>query len=137
MKKLIIILTTFCLTMTLCFNCFAQPNKNENAFDNLSYDLSICAAFYAIMAATTDQPELRKHYLFIAKNSIIAASDLIQYTNLNPEIAATRYKAALIIMLAELSDAAGNTTALYNDYGKLCIAIIDNPEKRLRYWLNK
>lgn len=55
----------------------------------------------------------------------------------NEEVTKARIEMALKSMLKDIDNKLSNAAIVINKYGEFCKELLENPEARLQYWLDK
>ena len=100
-----------------------SANDPQQARVNLASDLATCAAYYTVLGRGNQRFE----------NAINYAFDLAAGLS-NVEFAIIRRNTSLSEIRQELGYNWANAT---NKYGQFCNKIVEEPETRLKYWLEK
>ena len=118
----------------LCFTApvFAYPL--EDAQTNLASDYAVCTAYYLISANAfrESHPETaqvfdRTYFQTLEKTILLS----------NKKVTIARVELSTKEMLTEIDNDRSNISILTNNFGIDCKSWIKEPEKRLRYWLEK
>ncbi|EMV9318745.1 TPA: hypothetical protein ACVOYJ_004013 [Vibrio diabolicus] len=115
------------------FSALSYGYSSERAVANLSSDYATCAAYY----------------LFMAKGLEASGSDSSQLNDLgamafegavmfsNEEVSKSRVKLSYKQLIEETDSDYSNSAILIDKYGSTCKSVLEDPEARLNYWLEK
>lgn len=108
------------------------------ALDKHAQEMATCAAYftvvYQVLKTSTDKNDTERAEKFreqmneAVKYSLLMSSEKIT--------AARTDKAIKELVRKTDNNPVANMSVLYNEYGFLCMDVIDNPFKRLKYWLD-
>ncbi len=105
----------------------------DRARNNLAHEFAECGAYYQLLA---QQPRLddamKKRFSEDGTNLVKLSAT---FTNMN--LATARYELALKTMTREMDSDWGNMSIVLNKYAFSCKDLAENPDARLRYWLDK
>lgn len=108
------------------------------ALDRHAQEMATCAAYftvvYQVLKTGNDKDDAVRAEKFrdqmneAVKYSLLMSDEKITRARADKEIKAMLRKTD--------NNPAANMSALYNEYGFLCMDVIENPFKRLKNWLN-
>ena len=108
------------------------------ALDKHAQEMATCGAYFTVVYQTlktsNDRNDLERAEKFrgqmneAVKYSILMSSEKITRARADKEIKEMIRKTD--------NNPVANMSVLYNEYGFLCMDVIDNPFKRLKYWLD-
>jgi len=108
------------------------------ALDKHAQEMATCAAYftvvYQVLKTSNDKDDAKRAEKFrgqmneAVKYSLLMSDEKITRDRADKEIKAMLRKTD--------NNPAANLSVLYNEYGFLCMDVIENPFMRLKYWLN-
>jgi hypothetical protein len=108
------------------------------ALDKHAQEMATCAAYftvvYQVLKTSTDKNDAERAEKFREQ-----MNEAVKYSLLmsSEKITAARTDKAIKEMIRKTdNNPVANMSVLYNEYGFLCMDVIDNPFKRLKYWLD-
>jgi len=141
MKKLLSILV---LSLLLSGNSYAETTEEKRShyiYNNLSLEYTECQHYYLIAseAVKTNDPDsnIIKNFLQSSKLSSELAFMYGQEAGMTVEAMLARTKILVKEMLKPLNNNYANISILLNKYGEKCKSMIETPEVRNQYWINK
>ena len=141
MKKLlgIVVLGLFCCNFSSAE--IIEQKRNQYIYNNLSMDYNACQHYFLIMseALKTNNPDPAKVKNFV-DNSKLASQLAFSYgvdAGLTNEAILARSKILINEMLKYINNDFTNMSVLFLEYGEFCKSLIDTPEIRNQYWINK
>ena len=141
MRKLLAIVV---LGLLWCNNILAQTNeekRNAYIFNNLSLEYTECQHYFLIAseAVKTNNPDsdLIKIYLQNSKLSGDLAFNYGTEAGMTVEAMLSRTKLIVNEMLKSMNNSYVNISVLINKYGQNCKSMLETPEVRNQYWINK
>lgn len=122
------LITALLLIPTLCF-----AYDGERAKNNLAHEFAECGAYYMLVAGAPGlSPETASG---LQKKGEKAAEFSIELST--PDLTRARHELAVKTMMRELKGTWDKISIINNQYGYPCIDLMENPEARMRYWLEK
>ena len=141
MKKLLVIVV---LGLLLSGNAYSETTEEKRSlyiYNNLSSEYTECQHYYLIAseAVKTNDPDsdVIKNFLQSSKLSSELAFMYGQEAGMTVEAMLARTKILVNEMLKPLNNNYANISILLNKYGEKCKSMIDTPEVRNQYWINK
>ena len=141
MKKLLGIIV---LGLLLSGNAYSETTEEKRSlyiYNNLSSEYTECQHYYLIAseAVKTNDPDsdVIKNFLQSSKLSSELAFMYGQEAGMTVEAMLARTKILVNEMLKPLNNNYANISILLNKYGEKCKSMIDTPEVRNQYWINK
>ena len=141
MKKLLGIIV---LSLLLSGNSYAETTEEKRShyiYNNLSLEYTECQHYYLIAseAVKTNDPDsnIIKNFLQSSKLSSELAFMYGQEAGMTVEAMLARTKILVNEMLKPLNNNYANISILLNEYGEKCKSMIETPEVRNQYWINK
>jgi hypothetical protein len=141
MKKLLGIMV---LGLLLGGNGYAETTEEKRShyiYNNLSLEYTECQHYYLIAseAVKTNDPDsnIIKNFLQSSKLSSELAFMYGQEAGMTVEAMLARTKILVNEMLKPLNNNYANISILLNKYGEKCKSMIETPEVRNQYWINK
>ena len=141
MKKLLGIVV---LSLLLSGSGYAETTEEKRShyiYNNLSLEYTECQHYYLIAseAVKTNDPDsdVIKNFLQSSKLSSELAFMYGQEAGMTVEAMLARTKILVNEMLKPLNNNYANISILLNKYGEKCKSMIDTPEVRNQYWINK
>ena len=128
-RHLILLAYAMPATVTMSVNAY-EP---ERAMVNLSHDMAECAAYFAFVSESPGLDEDTKSTLLTKSGGMLVAATQIS----NAEVAQARVELAMKTMAREMKHNWSNASIINNKYGYICIDLFDDPEARMKYWLEK
>ena len=108
------------------------------ALDKHAEEMATCAAYftavYQVLKTGNDKNDAERAEKFRGQ-----MNDAVKYSILmsSEEITRARTDKAIKEMMRKTdNNPVANMAVLYNEYGFLCMDVIENPFKRLKYWLD-
>ena len=108
------------------------------ALDKHAQQMATCAAYftvvYQVLKTGTDKDDAERAEKFRGQmNEAVKYSILMS----SEKITAARTDKAIKEMIRKTdNNPVANMSVLYNEYGFLCMDVIENPFRRLKYWLD-
>ena len=121
----------FAMPTAVAMNVHAY--EPERAMVNLSHEMAECAAYFAVISEMPGLDEDTKAALQTKSGGMLVAAIQIS----NTEVAQARAELAMKTMAREMKNNWSNVSIINNKYGYLCIDLFDDPEARMKYWLEK
>ena len=122
------------LTICLCtFSVLSHAYSSERAIANLSSDYATCAAYYLFMAKGLEASDSDSSQL--TRMGILAFEGAVMLSN--KKVTKSRVKLSYQQFVEETGSNFSNSAILIEKYGLICKSVLENPETRLNYWLNK
>ena len=141
MKKILGIVV---LGLLLSGNAYSETTEEKRSlyiYNNLSSEYTECQHYYLIAseAVKTNDPDsdVIKNFLQSSKLSSELAFMYGQEAGMTVEAMLARTKILVNEMLKPLNNNYANISILLNKYGEKCKSMIDTPEVRNQYWINK
>jgi len=141
MKKILGIIV---LSLLLSGNAYSETTEEKRSlyiYNNLSSEYTECQHYYLIAseAVKTNDPDsdVIKNFLQSSKLSSELAFMYGQEAGMTVEAMLARTKILVNEMLKPLNNNYANISILLNKYGEKCKSMIDTPEVRNQYWINK
>lgn len=139
-KQFIIIL----IILAFVENVFAETleeKRDKYIYNNLSSEYTECQHYYLIVSEalkTNDpDPEVVKKYLDSSKLAGEIAFMYGQDAGMTVEAMLARTKILVDQMLKPLNNNYANISILIEKYHNQCNSMLDNPEIRNQYWINR
>lgn len=126
-----LILLAFAMPAAVTMNVHAY--EPERAMVNLSHELAECAAYCAVVSTSPGLDEDTEAALRTKSGAMLVAAAQIS----NAEVAQARAELAMKTMAREMKNNWSNASIINNKYGYPCINLFDDPEARIKYWLEK
>lgn len=105
----------------------------ERARNNLAHDFAECAAYYQLMGEQPRIDDAAKKNFSDVSASLMQLS--VGLTSL--KLAYARFEMALKTLTREMDNNWGNLSIVLNKYAYPCKDMVENPQARLQYWLDK
>ncbi|MDC0124860.1 hypothetical protein OAP15_05050 [Candidatus Pelagibacter sp.] len=141
MKKILGIIV---LSLLLSGNAYSETTEEKRSlyiYNNLSSEYTECQHYYLIAseAVKTNDPDsdVIKNFLQSSKLSSELAFMYGQEAGMTVKAMLARTKILVNEMLKPLNNNYANISILLNKYGEKCKSMIDTPEVRNQYWINK
>ena len=132
------------LGLLLSGNVYSETTEEKRSlyiYNNLSSEYTECQHYYLIAseAVKTNDPDsdVIKNFLQSSKLSSELAFMYGQEAGMTVEAMLARTKILVNEMLKPLNNNYANISILLNKYGEKCKSMIDTPEVRNQYWINK
>ena len=119
--------------LLLSFSTVAHSYEPERAIVNLADDLSTCAAFYLFMSRGLEKMD--KDSTGLKASAAEAHKIAVSISNL--KVTGARIEMSLKEMVKEMDGNWSNSSIILNKYGAQCKAMVENPDIRFQYWLDK
>lgn len=118
-----------------------EEKRSHYIYNNLSLEYSECQHYYLIAseAVKTNNPDSNviKNFLQSSKLSSELAFMYGQEAGMTIEAMLARTEILVKEMLKPLNDNYANISILLNKYGEKCKSMIETPEVRNQFWINK
>ena len=141
MKKLILILVFALLVNGNAFGETLDEKRNQYIYNNLSFEYSECQHYYLIVSealkTNNPDPKVIQDYLSASKSAGDIAFVFGQEAGLTVEAMLARTKMLVDQMLKPLNNNYANISILMEKYHNQCNSMLDNPEIRNQYWINR
>jgi hypothetical protein len=141
MKKTLLIIV---LSLFLGGNTYAETTEEKRShyiYNNLSLEYTECQHYYLIAseAVKTNDPDTNmiKNFLQSSKLSSQLAFMYGQDAGMTVEAMLARSEILVKEMLKPLNNNYANISILLNKYGEKCKSMLETPEVRNQYWINK
>ena len=105
----------------------------ERATNNMAHDFANCSAYFSLLVEMKELSEEAKAQYKESSFRMYAVS--VQLTN--SQTASARVQMSLKEMEVKLDGKAANWSILLNENAALCKGVAENPEARMKYWLEK
>ena len=132
------------LGLLLSGNVYSETTEEKRSlyiYNNLSSEYTECQHYYLIAseAVKTNDPDsdVIKNFLQSSKLSSELAFMYGQEAGMTVEAMLARTKILVKEMLKPLNNNYANISILLNKYGEKCKSMIETPEVRNQYWINK
>lgn len=125
----------FLLFICLVYTQTLYAYDEKRAISNLASDYSRCASYYLIAkegVIKTGKKEIAEQFDKPYKLSFMTAVRLS-----NVKVTEARVELSVKSQMKEMGKNYSNFAILINKYGEFCKQLINNPDKRLKYWLKK
>ena len=141
MKKLLGIVVLGLLLVSNVYGETVDQKRNHYIYNNLSMDYNACQHYFLIMseALKTNDSDPSKVKNFV-DSSKLASQLAFSYgvdAGLTNEAMLARSKILINEMLKSINNDFTNMSVLLLEYGEFCKSLIDTPEIRNQYWINK
>jgi len=141
MKKLLGIVVLGLLLVSNVYGETVDQKRNHYIYNNLSMDYNACQHYFLIMseALKTNDSDPAKVKNFV-DSSKLASQLAFSYgvdAGLTNEAMLARSKILINEMLKSINNDFTNMSVLFLEYGEFCKSLIDTPEIRNQYWINK
>ena len=141
MKKFLGILVLVLLWCNISFAETTEEKRSHYIYNNLSLEYTECQHYYLIAseAVKTNDPDTNmiKNFLQSSKLSSELAFMYGQEAGMTVEAMLARAEILVKEMLKPLNNNYANISILLNKYGEKCKSMIETPEVRNQYWINK
>ena len=156
MKKYIIYLLVAFPAIVAAKDDAQIPERKIEAVNNFSSEASMCSAFFTIVAGSmqkkldtnkdlSDEERTKtlniynKYMAYTDKTIALVSSLNLIDRNKEMAIAVTlaRYDLEYNSMVKEINYNLNNISILLSKHLTFCIDLVNNPEKRLKYWVEK
>ena len=110
------------------------------AVNNLTHEYAVCAAYFGVVSIAfenSNDPTTAAQYSELMNHALTYALASGDSIGLLQETTASRYKIAIEEMQDRIDGNTANISVLYGDYMKSCTVAMEDPERRLGYWLSK
>ena len=141
MKKTLLIIV---LSLFLGGNTYAETTEEKRShyiYNNLSLEYTECQHYYLIAseAVKTNDPDTNmiKNFLQSSKLSSQLAFMYGQDAGMTVEAMLARSEILVKKMLKPLNNNYANISILLNKYGEKCKSMLETPEVRNQFWINK
>ena len=118
-----------------------EEKRSHYIYNNLSLEYTECQHYYLIAseAVKTNDPDsnIIKNFLQSSKLSSELAFMYGQEAGMTVEAMLARTKILVNEMLKPLNNDYANISILLNKYGEKCKSMLDTPEVRNQFWINK
>ena len=111
-----------------------------DVFNNMAQETVECAAYFGIVSVgfeNSNKPDAAKKYEEIRDNALERATIVTEKAGLKPETVGARFNIAVEEMSKRIDMNTSNISILMNDYRDLCTEVMNDPEKRGRYWTER
>ena len=141
MKKLlgIVVLGLFYCNLSMAESI--DQKRNRYIYNNLSMDYNACQHYFLIMSEALREnngdPAVVKNYVDSSKLASELAFSYGLKSGVSNEAMLARSKILIDEMFKSINNDFTNMSVLFLKYGKLCKNLIDKPEIRSQYWINK
>ena len=139
-----IFLSILVVGFLLSGNVYSETTEEKRSlyiYNNLSSEYTECQHYYLIAseAVKTNDPDsdVIKNFLQSSKLSSELAFMYGQEAGMTVEAMLARTKILVNEMLKPLNNNYANISILLNKYGEKCKSMIETPEVRNQYWINK
>lgn len=121
------------LTLLIAFPIPGSAYDLERARDNLAHEATECSAYFMVVSALPGLDETT------AKKSRAVFNDLLKFSVAlsNEKITKARFDLAQKGMFQDLDGKGSNIAIVSNRYAYPCTNLANDPEARLKYWLDK
>ena len=142
MKKLFSTILVICSLLSGNTNADTTEEKRSHyIYNNLSLEYTECQHYYLIAseAVKTNDPDTNmiKNFLQSSKLSSQLAFMYGQDAGMTVEAMLARSEILVKKMLKPLNNNYANISILLNKYGEKCKSMLETPEVRNQYWINK
>ena len=141
MKKLLGIVVLGLMWCNISFAETIEEKRSHYIYNNLSLEYTECQHYYLIAseAVKTNDPDsnIIKNFLQSSKLSSELAFMYGQEAGMTVEAMLARTKILVNEMLKSLNNNYANISILLNKYGEKCKSMLDTPEVRNQFWINK
>ena len=141
MKKLLGIIVLGLVWCNVSVAETTEEKRSHYIYNNLSLEYSECQHYYLIAseAVKTNNPDSNviKNFLQSSKLSSELAFMYGQEAGMTIEAMLARTEILVKEMLKPLNDNYANISILLNKYGEKCKSMIETPEVRNQFWINK
>ena len=141
MKKILGILVLVLLWCNISFAETTEEKRSHYIYNNLSLEYTECQHYYLIAseAVKTNDPDTNmiKNFLQSSKLSSQLAFMYGQDAGMTVEAMLARSEILVKEMLKPLNNNYANISILLNKYGEKCKSMLETPEVRNQYWINK
>jgi len=141
MKKFLGILVLVLLWCNISFAETTEEKRSHYIYNNLSLEYTECQHYYLIAseAVKTNDPDTNmiKNFLQSSKLSSQLAFMYGQDAGMTVEAMLARSEILVKEMLKPLNNNYANISILLNKYGEKCKSMLETPEVRNQYWINK
>ena len=125
-RVLVAVVTALTVSTSLAY----EP---ERATNNMAQDFAHCSAYFSLLAEMKELSEKAKAQYKESSFQMLAVS--AQLTN--SQTASARVQLSIKEMSLKLDGKAENWSILLNENAALCKGVAENPEARMKYWLEK
>lgn len=139
-----IFLSILVVGFLLSGNVYSETTEEKRSlyiYNNLSSEYTECQHYYLIAseAVKTNDPDsdVIKNFLQSSKLSSELAFMYGQEAGMTVEAMLARTKILVNEMLKPLNNNYANISILLNKYGEKCKSMLETPEVRNQYWINK
>jgi hypothetical protein len=141
MKKFLGILVLVLLWCNISFAETTEEKRSHYIYNNLSLEYTECQHYYLIAseAVKTNDPDTNmiKNFLQSSKLSSQLAFMYGQDAGMTVEAMLARSEILVKKMLKPLNNNYANISILLNKYGEKCKSMLETPEVRNQFWINK
>ena len=141
MKKLLGIVVLGLLWCNISFSETIEEKRSHYIYNNLSSEYSECQHYFLIgsEALKTNNPDPKVVKNFVDSSKLAGKLSFMYGQEAGMAVEAMLARTNLIVddMLKSLNNNYANISILLVKYGEKCKAMIDNPEIRNQYWINK
>ena len=141
MKKLLGIVVLGVMWCNISFAETIEEKRSHYIYNNLSLEYTECQHYYLIAseAVKTNDPDTNmiKNFLQSSKLSSQLAFMYGQDAGMTVEAMLARSEILVKEMLKPLNNNYANISILLNKYGEKCKSMLETPEVRNQYWINK
>ena len=139
MKKLFLLF--YILSISTSFAETIEEKRSNYIYNNLSLEYTECQHYYLIAseAVKTNNPDSNtiKNFLQSSKLSSELAFMYGQEAGMTVEAMLARTEILVKEMLKPLNNNYANISILLNKYGEKCKSMLETPEIRNQFWINK
>lgn len=139
MKKLLLLI--YILFIGASFAETTEEKRSNYIYNNLSLEYTECQHYYLIAseALKTNKPDPNtiKNFLQSSKLSSELAFMYGQEAGMTVEAMLARTEILVKEMLKPLNNNYANISILLNKYGEKCKSMLETPEVRNQFWINK
>ena len=141
MKKLLWIVVLGFMSFNISFAETIEEKRSHYIYNNLSLEYTECQHYYLIVseAVKTNGPD--SNIIINSLQSSKLSSELAfmygQEAGMTVEAMLARTKILVNEMLKPLNNNYANISILLNKYGEKCKSMLDTPEVRNQFWINK
>ncbi len=135
------VLSMFLATMLAAPLALAGTEQDPlNVFNSMAHEMVECAAYFAVVSVAlenSNDPESAKEYEGFRDMALERAAVVTEQAGLKLETVAARFEMAVKDMTARIDKNTSNISILMTDYHDLCIKVMNEPEKRGQYWIER
>lgn len=117
-----------------------SPSYGPDVMANMATEAAQCIAYFTISAQAmrdADRPGVAARYDIAADRAFDWAMLLAQWAGLKPEAVEATGRLEVEAQMGRIDGNMANISILVADYGHLCKTVLESPEERAVYWIDR